>query len=405
MTEHPPSYKGNILIVDDTLPNLRILARILMDHGYLVRGIPNGKTAIEAALAERPDLILLDIMMPEMDGYEVCQRLKADPRTADIPVIFMSALDEVFNKVKAFSLGGVDYITKPFQVEEVLARVNTHITLQALQAKLAHQVIELQQANAALKASNEELDAFAHTVAHDLKNPLANIILGVTLLREIAPSPRPEEITKVAGWLDTGAQKATNIIDELLLLASVRQEDVKREPVNMKRVVHQACKRLEWLIKQHHGEIVVPAEWPVALGYAPWIEEVWVNYISNGLKYGGVPPRLELGAESFADHTVRYWITDNGPGIPAEKLPLLFGEFTRLERIRAEGHGLGLSIVKRILTKLGGSVGVDSQPGKGSTFYFALPTAPEEGAEGGKREKKEKGGRDEECERDYTDRG
>lgn len=367
------SHKANILIVDDTLPNLRILAKILENRGYLVRGIPEGALALTAAAEERPDLILLDIMMPELDGYEVCARLKANEATRDIPVIFMSALDEVMNKVKAFGVGGVDYITKPFQIEEVLARVDTHITLQALQAKLERQVVALQEANVALQASNAELEAFAHTVAHDLKNPLGNVLMGTELVQTSEDVRNSEQLGEIAGWLNSSARKALNIIDELLLLASVRQEDVARGPVDMARVLMQAQDRLEWVIKQSKGEIVLPDQWPVALGYAPWIEEVWVNYLSNGLKYGGNPPQLHLGADVLADGTVRYWIKDNGPGIPPEKVELLFGEFTRLERIRAEGHGLGLSIVKRIVTKLSGSVGVESHIGQGSLFYFTLP--------------------------------
>ena len=378
MAEQSDSHKGNIIIVDDTLPNLRILARILTDSGYLVRGIPSGAMALTATASEPPDLILLDIMMPEMDGYEVCRQLKANEQTREIPVIFMSALDEIMDKVKAFSVGGVDYITKPFQVEEVLARVETHIALQALQRKLEHQVLALQEVNAALQESNNELDAFAHTVAHDLKNPVANILMSTELLQEIAGDAQPDQAktAEIVQWLNVSGRKVVNIIDELLLLASVRQEDVARAPVDMARVVRQAQNRLDWMIAQYQGVITLPEQWPVALGYAPWIEEIWVNYLSNGLKYGGQPPQLHLGTAELSDGTIRFWIKDNGPGIPPEKVAMLFSEFTRIERTRAEGHGLGLSIVKRIATKLNGSVGVESQVGQGSLFYFTLPGSP-----------------------------
>lgn len=375
VTKHSDSHKGNVLIVDDTLPNLRIVAKILIESGYLVRGIANGAMALAAAASEPPDLILLDIMMPEMDGYEVCRRLKADEHTREIPVIFMSALDEIMDKVKAFAVGGVDYITKPFQVEEVLARVKTHIALQALQKKLEHQVLTLQDLNTALQESNNELDAFAHTVAHDLKNPIANILMATDLLEQPGGDAQMsrEKIGEVAHWLNVSARKAVNIIDELLLLASVRQEDVARAPVDMARVVQHAQNRLDWMIAQYQGSLTLPEQWPVALGYAPWIEEIWVNYLSNGLKYGGQPPQLQLGATELADGSIRFWIEDNGPGIPPEKVEMLFTEFTRIERARAEGHGLGLSIVKRIVAKLNGSVGVISQVGRGSLFYFTLP--------------------------------
>src|SRR5919199_652924 len=141
------NYQANILVVDDAPANLRLLVGILQERGYEVRPVPNGKLALFAAQGRLPDLILLDIMMPEMDGYEVCSKLKADERTKDIPVIFVSALSDVLDKVKAFGVGGVDYITKPFQEEEVLARVSTHLTNQHLQKSLQSKNEELANTN------------------------------------------------------------------------------------------------------------------------------------------------------------------------------------------------------------------------------------------------------------------
>jgi two-component system, sensor histidine kinase and response regulator len=137
--------RGNILIVDDTPDNLRLLSTILIEQGYEVRSVINGKMALMGAKAEPPDLILLDINMPQMNGYEVCQHLKADPETAGIPIIFISALEDVLDKVKAFAVGGVDYITKPFQLEEVLVRIHTHLSLCYLQKQLQNQNQQLQQ--------------------------------------------------------------------------------------------------------------------------------------------------------------------------------------------------------------------------------------------------------------------
>src|SRR5215475_13270548 len=137
----------SIVIVDDTPENLRLLTQILSEQGYRVRSAPNGERALATVRKERPDLILLDIVMPEMDGYEVCRQLKADPERQDIPVIFISALNEVFDKVTAFSIGAVDYITKPFQIEEVLARVHTHLALEGMRQKLTEQNQLLQEQN------------------------------------------------------------------------------------------------------------------------------------------------------------------------------------------------------------------------------------------------------------------
>lgn len=146
------SPKGDILIVDDTLPNLRLLSTMLMEQGYEVRGVPNGTMALTVIRSIPPDLILLDINMPGLNGYEVCQQLKADPQTQEIPVIFISALDEVLDKVRAFAVGGVDYVAKPFQIEEILARVKTHLTLRSLQKQLQQANEELARVNAALQA-------------------------------------------------------------------------------------------------------------------------------------------------------------------------------------------------------------------------------------------------------------
>ncbi len=358
----------SILIVDDTPNNLRLLAEMLLDRGYKVRPAPNGPRALATIQKKIPDLILLDIMMPDMDGYEVCRHLKADPdaRIREVPVIFISALDQVFDKMTAFSVGGVDYITKPFHVEEVLARVHTHLSLQEMRQTLQEKNLQLQQQNA-------ELDAFTHTVAHDLKNPLSKIISSMSILQMYATPMLDEEMMEVMNIsLQTG-KDMVNIIDELLLLASIRKGEVETGPLDMAAIVANVQNRLSYQIETYKAGITVPPRWPVALGYGPWIEEVWANYLSNGLKYGGTPPLLELGATAQTEGMIRFWIRDNGAGISAEEQAALFTEFTRLNEIRVEGHGLGLSIVRQIIDKLGGQVGVTSQPGQSSEFYFILP--------------------------------
>lgn len=165
---------------------------------------------------------------------------------------------------------------------------------------------------------------------------------------------------------------------ELLLMAGMRRTEVEQYPLNMARIVGEARQRLSYMIEEREAELILPADWPVAVGHAPWVEEVWANYLSNGLKYGGQPPRLHLGATADSDGMVRFWVRDNGPGLTPEQQTHLFAEFTRLNQIKTEGHGLGLSIARRIVEKLGGQVGVESEgiPGRGCTFFFTLPQAP-----------------------------
>ncbi len=378
-----PARPLDILIVDDTPANLRLLAQLLTEHGYKVRAVLNGQRAIEAAEAQVPDLILLDVMMPELDGYAVCQRLKSLPATCDVPVIFISALGEADDKVRAFIAGGVDYVTKPFEPREVLARVQTHLMLRRLTRQL--EIVNADQAEqlAELEARNEELDAFAHTVAHDIKSPMA-VISGYTdLLLEAFDDLPPDKRTEALHSISRGTQKIVNIVDELLLLAGVRKTEVQLAPVNMARVIREAWQRVEYTLAEYQAEAIVPATWPTVLGYEPWIEEVWVNYLTNACKYGGQPPHIQLGVDpqGFQNpeglRLVRFWVRDNGKGLSPEDQARLFTPFTRLDQARARGHGLGLSIVRRIVEKQGGQVGVTSSgvSGEGCTFYFTLPTA------------------------------
>jgi signal transduction histidine kinase len=149
--------------------------------------------------------------------------------------------------------------------------------------------------------------------------------------------------------------------------------EVRVIPLHMVNVAADARQRLAFMIEEYGAEIVIPQSFPVAMGYGAWVEAVWANYISNAIKYGGRPPRVELGATAKPDGMVRFWVQDNGPGLSPEEQAQIFTPFTRLDQIRAEGHGLGLSIVQRIVDKLGGEVGVESEPGVGSLFYFTLP--------------------------------
>ncbi len=235
----------------------------------------------------------------------------------------------------------------------------------------------LEQRNEALSATNAELNAFAHTVAHDLKSPLSTLSGYIEALLAFLPDMEQAEIAQSLSMMQRSGETMHRIINDLLLLAETRSEDVPMGPLDMAHIVRQSQERLHATIEELHAEIQYPEKWPTAVGYAPWVEAVWVNYLSNGLKYGGRPPRLTLGASTRNSGEIEFWVQDNGSGISLEDQQRLFNEFTRLEqgRLRAKGSGLGLSIVQRIVTRLDGRVGVESQPGQGSRFYFTLPTA------------------------------
>jgi PAS domain S-box-containing protein len=233
----------------------------------------------------------------------------------------------------------------------------------------------LHQFNAELQSRNAELDAFAHTVAHDIKNPL-HLMLGHAdvLLENYAQLPAGM-VTESLQLILRSVRKLNNITDNLLLLSQVRLAEIVMNPLDMGGIVAEARLRVSNLIDDQ-TEIVVPAQWPRALGYDPWVEEVWANHLSNALTYADRPARIELGGELQADHMARFWIRDNGNGIPPAQQARLFT--THYQPAYSSGsHGLGLSIVKRIVEKLGGEVAVHSSgvPGEGCTFSFTLPAA------------------------------
>ncbi len=251
---------------------------------------------------------------------------------------------------------------------------------------LAQYAAELEARNAQLDAHNAELDAFSRMVAHDLKDPLATVLGCAQLLEEHWPTMSDEERCNFLGIVSRVGRQAGTIVDELLLLAEVRSSEASIEPLHMASIVGEVERRLRYRKTQAQAQIVLPESWPIALGYGPWVEEVWVNYLSNAIKYGGSPPRIELGASVQPDGMARFWVRDTGPGIAPKDQARLFTPFTQLSQIRAQGHGLGLSIVQRIVEKLGGEVGVESTVGEGSTFYFTLPCADAARGTGGEEE-------------------
>lgn len=362
----------NIIIVDDEPADLILMVQILTQQGYQARPFTDLEAAIAAAETVLPDLILLDMVMPGLNGFHVNERLETASFNRDIPVIYIGARDDFSDKALVFQNGGVEYITKPYNSHEILARVQTHLTIQRLQSQLLHANQQLEEHLAELQARNEELDAFAHTVAHDIKNPLG-IILGYASFAEQSYDNLPAELCQQAFHnIVRSAIKINTIIESLLQLAGVRYKSVVSEPLEMPEIISEALGRLSILIEDSQARIDLPSGWPSAQGYAPWVEEVWANFLSNAIKYGGKPPHIELGAQIEGD-LVRFWVSDNGRGLSIQEQQHLFKPFTQLERSSPKGHGLGLSIVRRIVEKLGGTVGVESQPGHGSTFYFTLP--------------------------------
>ncbi len=269
------------------------------------------------------------------------------------------------------------------QSTEELTALNLRLEklVEARTAELRAEVHERQRAQEALlertielEKRNEELEAYAHTVAHDLKSPLTTLVGFSQLLEKRHSKMSEEKLIEYYNVIAQHARKIADIVDALLLLANVRKVgSVQTEPLDLPRLIENTRCRLADALAESQAEIITPDEWLPVIGYPAWVEEILVNYISNAIKYGGRPPYIEVGMTNLGNGYARLWVRDNGKGLTPEEQARLFTPFTRLNQTAAPGYGLGLSIVQSIAEKLNGQVGVESEVGKGSTFYFTLP--------------------------------
>lgn len=526
-----------ILVVDDNPANLRLLRTLLAEHGYAVRLATNGMMALTSARAEPPDVILLDIEMPDFDGYEVCTQLKADPNTWDIPVLFISAASEALDKVKAFAAGGVDYIPKPFQMEEVLARIQTHLALSRLQRQLreANETLEqkvaerterLSKANAALSKSearfrltiesaldaiividdqsiitewnpqaeaifgwqrteaigraffgwqraeaggralietvvpaadhqahlnglrhflatgqglllnqrvettarhrdghhfpveltisplrhgdqwsfsafvrditerkraetereafiqeletkNAELERYAYTVSHDLKNPLVTIKGFLGLLKKDIGAGNTERVEHDIKQINSAAEKMHRLLEDLLELSRIGRLMNSSEAVSLADLAQEAIELVAGRIAADGVTVEIASALPVGFGDRVRLLEVIQNLVENAVKFMGdqPEPHVKIGGYQEGNHVVCY-VRDNGMGIAPRYHEKIFGLFDRLDQ-KTEGTGIGLALAKRIVEVHGGQIWVESEgEGYGSTFYFSLPRQP-----------------------------
>jgi len=370
--------------MEDDAGLARLLQKRLEREGHIVDVARDGREGLSMYAMASYDVVAVDQNMPVYDGLEVIRQLAS--RGPLPPLVMVTGTGNEQVAVEAMKMGAHDYIVKdleggyldllPAVIQQVIRQHRLAEEKREADAALRKYALELE-------ARNEELDAFAQTVAHDLENPLGLLFGYADTLQSFHDTMTREELEQCYAAILHSANRMHNIIQELLLLAEVRKVEVATRPLDMASIVAEAKQSLSSMIAESRAVINLPNQWPAALGYAPWVEEVWVNYISNAVKYGGrgdkdIPPQIELGANPLFEPAtgrpmIRFWVRDNGPGIEQGEQDRLFAEFTRLHQVRAEGHGLGLSIVRRIVEKLGGQVGVESTIGQGSLFYFTLP--------------------------------
>lgn len=327
-------------------------------HSMILKNVKAGVIIID----ERAHIIEVNKVAEKIIGKAENQVLgkqiyKLLPEMKDIV-----KLDSIAKEIKAEKLLGLERKTYEIIVNPLIDKSKN----------ILGQVIMLWDITEQKMALNE-LDSYARTVAHDLKSPLSNIMGFAELI--VDENISKEEMNANLESIIISGEKMKSIIDGLLMLAKIRNvEKIDLSIIEVEPVITSVKQRLYNFIIQNNGTLQTPLSWHVALGNAIWIEEVWINLISNAIKYGGTPPKVSIGSE-LEGNFVKYWVKDNGHGLSDEERSVLFTEFTRIhpKRSKIKGYGIGLSIVERVVRKLNGEVGIESEPGKGSTFFFKLP--------------------------------
>jgi signal transduction histidine kinase len=388
-------YSNHILIVDDVQENIHLLGIMLQKRGFTVTACTSGADALDKVGIQLPDLILLDISMPEMDGFEVTRRLKSSAMTRDIPIIFLTAFTDKKRIVEGFELGGVDYITKPYNAPELFARLKTHLELKHTKDLLLQRNQELQEANDQLHQLNMDKDELLGIVAHDLKSPLSAIrgIADALVNDGNLPDTIRQEFQQTI--LDT-SDRMFSLIAELLNANAIERGGVTftKRPVSvsetMRKIVHQYSKQAE--SKSLAFSLIIEN---AAIAYTDdfALHQICDNFVSNALKYSpaekAILIRVSTQAHSAngqaAHQLVRVEVQDQGPGLSEEDQLKLFGKFMRLSARPTAGEhstGLGLSIVKKLAEAMGAHIGCKSTLGNGATFFLEVPCAtPEQVAE------------------------
>jgi two-component system, sensor histidine kinase and response regulator len=363
-TKHPES----ILVVDDTAENLRLLAGMLGDKGYEVRPVTSGRQALQAAERSAPDLVLLDINMPEMDGYEVCRQLKQNERLREIPVIFLTALTETADKLKAFGVGGLDYISKPFQIDEVLARVKVHLALRQAHRELANnyeRLCELEKVR----------DNLVRLIIHDMRSPLAVILGNIDLTRMLLEGNLSADVEASLNAASLGVRNLANMTNDMVDVSKMEEGKMtlKLESCDVLALAREIAAGISTLDPTR--TITIDQDAPVMASCDVGItRRIFQNLLSNAIKHTPAGTAVRVTACESGNH-VRVSVIDKGPGVPVEAREKIFEKFgavqTRNDRTY-HSVGLGLAFCKLAVQAHGGQIGVGQADGGGSIFWFEL---------------------------------
>lgn len=364
---------SKVLIVDDVQLNLDLIKEILSDQGYMIATAKNGKSAIAKAKAHKFDLILLDVVLPDIDGFEVCSHLKSYPQTKDIPIIFLTAKREKDFIVKGFQLGAVDYIPKPFSKEELLARVNLHLTLRKTQE-------ELIRAKDLAEAAGQAKSTFLTNMSHEIRTPMNGIIGMVDILKRTGLTDEQLEFMDI---IEISGESLLVIINDILDFSKIESGQISLESIRfylayemgevMKMLKDKAdAKKLKVSLN------IAPNVPELLIGDPLRLKQIVMNLCNNAIKFtsdGFVKIRVEVMSSSENKIRLKFEIEDSGIGISSDNQKKLFRSFTQADSSATRkfgGSGLGLAISKNLIQLMNGDIGIVSEEGKGSVFYFDI---------------------------------
>lgn len=363
--------KDTILVVDDNPVNLHVLLEYLNQSGFETLIARSGESALRQVGFAWPDIILLDVMMPGIDGFETCRLLKENEDTKEIPIIFMTALSETVDKIRGFELGAVDYITKPFHQDEVLARITTHLTIQ-------RQKKELEELNGKLEESNATKDKFFSIIAHDMKNIFNSLIGGSQILAGSVNTLSKEKIEMFAEEMFSSAQTAYELLENLLNWARMQKGSIefKQETFDLSDLVSNNIINYQNNADMKKIHLFHSVE-PGTLAYADpnMINTILRNLISNALKFTDIGGEVRISAKTMGQ-IIDVSVSDTGVGISEENAKKLFridSKFRTTGTAGEKGSGLGLSLCREFVDNNNGKIWVESIIGKGTTFWFTLP--------------------------------
>ena len=369
----------NLLLIEDEFPvvdqirNMLQVSTTTYETAEVKIWHANSLTSAQTYLNSRQfDIILLDLSLADADGLSALGQLKKIASTT--PIITLSNHSSPQESIQTIQIGAQDHLLKNSITPDLLLRaILFAIEREYLLTDHTRTALELSQKAAELENRNLALDEFGHTMAHQIQGLLGQMVGYASLMEAQFNESEDATVVQAMSRIVESGHKMNNVITELLLLASLRSGDIEVYPLNMGHIINEAKKRLRYQILGTNATIMMPESWPEAMGHAAWIEEAWLNYMSNAIKYGGEEPVIELGANMDDDGMIRFWVKDNGEGLSELDQQRLFRPHTRLRPKRVRGEGLGLSIVHRIVNKCGGDVGVESELDKGSLFWFTLP--------------------------------